>query len=126
MLFLPHLLKKESPAIVNFTSGLAFSPIAKMPTYCLTKAALHSFTLSLREQLAGTPLQVIEVAPPAVNTDLGGKGLHDFGVPLDEFGDHAVRMIEKGELEFGYQFSEKARLASREELDQLFKQMNSR
>ena len=124
MLLLPHLLKQKDPAIINVTSGLAFVPIAYMPTYCATKAALHSFTLSLRHQAGAKGVRVIEVAPPAVNTDLGGKGLHDFGAPLDEFADHAIRMIERGELEFGYLSSEKARTASRTELEGIFKGMN--
>jgi uncharacterized oxidoreductase len=84
-LFLPHLLKQERPAILNVTSGLAFAPMASAPFYSATKAALHSFTLSLRHQLAGTPVQVIEIIPPAVNTDLGGVGLHTFGVAVEEF-----------------------------------------
>jgi uncharacterized oxidoreductase len=126
MLLLPHLLKQPDAAILNVTSGLAFVPLAFMPTYCATKAALHSFTLSLRQQLKGSSVQVIEVIPPAVNTDLGGKGLHDDGVPLDQFADHAIAQIEKGSLEFGYQFSEKGRLASRAELDGIFAAMNNR
>ena len=64
-LFIPHLLKQERPVIMNVTSGLAFSPMASAPIYCATKAALHSFTLSLRHQLASTPIQVIEIIPPA-------------------------------------------------------------
>ncbi|WP_437319699.1 SDR family oxidoreductase [Sorangium sp. So ce385] len=126
MLLIPHLLQQESPAILNVTSGLAFVPIALMPTYCATKAALHSFTLSLRYQLKDTPIRVIEIVPPAVNTDLGGKGLHDTGVPLDEFADHAIAQIEKGALEFGYQFSEKGRLSSRKELDDQLAALNER
>lgn len=126
ILFLPLLMKQMSSAVINVSSGLAFAPLAFMPTYCATKAALHSFTLSLRYQLKGSPVQVIEVVPPAVNTDLGGKGLHTFGVPLDEFADHAVAMIEKGELEFGFGTSEKSRLASREQLNEIFAAMNSR
>lgn len=124
MLFLPHLLKQESPAIVNVTSGLAFSPLAYMSTYCATKAALHSFTLSLRYQLKDTPIQVVEIVPPAVNTDLGGKGLHNFGVPLDDFANETMARIAKGESEVGYGFSEKGRLASREQLNEIFIQMN--
>jgi uncharacterized oxidoreductase len=63
-------------------SGLGFSPLARVPVYSATKAAMHSFTLSLRQQLSGTPIEVIEIIPPAVDTDLGGPGLHTFGVPM--------------------------------------------
>ncbi|MGV3614472.1 MAG: SDR family oxidoreductase [Fimbriimonas sp.] len=124
-LFVPFLAKRANPALINVTSGLAFVPLAFMPTYCATKAALHSFTLSLRRQLADTPVRVVEIAPPAVNTDLGGKGLHDFGVPLDEFADDAFRRLLAGELEFGYGTAEGARLAGRAEIDAIFERMNA-
>jgi len=58
-LFLPHLARQGRPAILNVTSGLAFAPMAGTPVYSATKAALHSFTLSLRHQLSPTPIQVI-------------------------------------------------------------------
>ena len=87
---------------------------------------MHSFTLSLRHQLKDTPLKVIEIAPPAVNTDLGGKGLHDFGTPLNEFADSAMAQLEEGKIEIAYGFAAKSSRASREELDEIFKNMNSR
>lgn len=124
MLFIPHLLEQPRAAIINVTSGLAFSPLARVPVYCATKAALRSFTLSLRHQLSGTSIKVIEVIPPAVNTDLGGVGLHTFGVPLDEFADSTMKRLAKGELEIPYGFSEEASRASREGLDAIFARMN--
>lgn len=126
MLFISHLLKRKSPAIVNITSGLAFAPLSFMPTYCATKAALHSFTITLRHQLSATPIKVYEVIPPAVNTDLGGKGLHTEGAPLDPFADHVMALLAKDEFEFGYGMSEKSRLASREQLNASFAAMNKR
>ena len=125
MLLLPHLAKAAHGAVVNVTSGLAFAPLAAMPTYCLTKAALHSFTLSLRHQLKDTKLDVVEIVPPAVNTDLGGPGLHTFGVNVDAFADSIFAGLEKGETEIGYETSEVRRLASRKELDEYFAQMNA-
>jgi len=125
MLLLPHLSKARFGAVVNVTSGLAFSPIATMPTYCLTKAALHSFTLSLRHQLKDTMVDVVEIVPPAVNTDLGGPGLHTFGVNLDTFADSIFGRLEKGETEIGYETSEVRRLASRQELDAYFTELNA-
>jgi uncharacterized oxidoreductase len=69
-LFTPILLKKRNAAIVNISSGLAFVPIAMMPVYCATKAAIHSFTISLRHQLRDTSVRVFEAAPPATDTEL--------------------------------------------------------
>jgi uncharacterized oxidoreductase len=69
---LPTLRRQEAATIVNVTSGLAFSPMADMPVYCATKAALHAFTLSLRHQLKATSVRVVELAPPIVDTGLGG------------------------------------------------------
>jgi len=125
LLFIPHLLKAKNPAILNITSGLAFSPLAIVPVYCSTKAAFHSFTLSLRHQLTGTSLRVVEIAPPAVQTDLGGKGLHDFGTPLDEFADAVMPELEKDKIEITYGFSSKSSRASRDELDEMFNRMNN-
>jgi uncharacterized oxidoreductase len=123
-LFIPLLRQQPNPAIINVSSGLAFAPAAFAPVYSATKAALHSFTLSLRHQLAQTGIQVIEIVPPAVNTDLGGAGLHTWGVPLNEFTDSVMQRVANGELEIGYGTSETRRNASRQELDTFFNQMN--
>jgi uncharacterized oxidoreductase len=72
-LFLPDLKRRANAAIVNVTSGLAFVPLPISPIYCATKAALHSFSLSLRAQLAKTHVKVFEIAPPATQTDLLGS-----------------------------------------------------
>jgi uncharacterized oxidoreductase len=123
-LFIPHLLKQKRPAIINVTSGLSFVPKTNVPVYCATKAGLHSFTLSLRHQLSGTPICVIEIIPPAVNTDLGGKGLHTFGAPLDAFTDAVVEQLKTGSIEATYGFSVETSRATREQLAAIFKQMN--
>lgn len=99
MLFIPHLVRQQRPAILNVTSGLSFTPLTATPVYSATKAALHSFTLSLRQQLAHIPVSVVEIIPPAVDTDLGGVGLHTFGVPLNEFADAAFTRLAGDELE---------------------------
>lgn len=124
LLLVPHLRRQVDPAIVNVTSGLSFAPLARAPIYSATKAALHSFTLSLRHQLAGTPIRVVELIPPAVDTDLGGVGLHTFGVNLDEFADAVFPRLAAGETEIAYGFSEKTSRASRAELDAIFAQIN--
>ena len=124
-LFIPHLLKQKHAAIINVTSGLSFVPLASVPVYCATKAALHSFTLSLRQQLKDTPIQVIEIIPPAVDTDLGGPGLHTFGVNLNEFADDVMGKIQAGAVEAAYGFAEQVSRASRDELTTIFQRMNS-
>jgi uncharacterized oxidoreductase len=78
--FIPLLLKRKEAAIMNVSSGLAFVPIAAMPVYCATKAAIHSFTVSLRYQLKGTSIKVFELVPPAVDTELG-KGTAEEAEP---------------------------------------------
>jgi len=126
MLLVPHLRAQAGAAIINVTSGLSFAPAAFVPIYSATKAALHSFTLSLRHQLVPTGIAVLEIVPPAVNTDLGGPGLHTFGVPVDDFADSVMARLAAGEQEVGYGSSEKSRLASRAELDEQFRLMNNR
>lgn len=125
-LFIPFLKKAKESIIINITSGLAFAPLANVPVYCSTKAAFHSFTLSIRHQLAKTSVKVIEVIPPSVQTDLGGKGLHDSGTPLKEFGDAVFEGLKQGNEEITYGYTSHSSRASREELDELFKRMNNR
>ena len=124
-LLLPHLLAQRQSTIVNVTSGLAFVPLATVPIYCATKAAMHSFTLSLRQQLAGTSVRVVELIPPAVDTDLGGPGLHKFGVPIAELADATFARVLAGEPEVAHGFAQQSSRASREELDGIFARMNA-
>jgi len=101
-LFIPHLMKRSKPVIMNVSSGLAFMPPAWVPVYGATKAGLHAFTFGMRIQLADVGINIIEIIPPAVNTDLGGIGQHTFGVPVDEFADEVWKGLEKGEVEVGF------------------------
>ncbi|MFC0101819.1 SDR family oxidoreductase [Sphingopyxis terrae] len=88
-----HLVARSDGAIVNVTSGLAFVPLPKAPTYSATKAALHSYTQALRVQLAGR-VEVIELAPPAVRTELTpGQSTRDAYMPLDAFADEVMALF---------------------------------
>ncbi|KHL92941.1 cytochrome C553 [Paenibacillus sp. IHB B 3415] len=118
MLFAPLFAAREAAAILNVTSGLAFTPFAIGPIYSATKAALHSFTMSLRLQLSDTSVEVIEVAPPAVNTDLGGSGLHVHGEPLDAFTDGIFQGLAEGQQEIGYGTSVDRLRMSRDKIDE--------
>jgi uncharacterized oxidoreductase len=126
-LFAQHLASKPNAAIVNFSSGLAFVPIAFMPVYCATKAAIHSLTLSLRHQLKNTGVKVFEIAPPAVDTELGSDRREDKnqthgGMPVQEFIEQAMHAIENDILEAPIGTAKN----SREKREALFEVMNSR
>lgn len=92
---LPHLLTKPKAAILNVTSGLAFVPKLANPTYSATKAALHSWTMSLRRQLAETGVEAIEIAPPYVQTELTGaaQAVDPRAMPLEDFVQEAVSLL---------------------------------
>ncbi len=103
-LFAEHLKTARDPAIINISSGLAFVPIAFMPVYCATKAAIHSLTLSLRHQLKNTPVKVFEIAPPSVDTELGHQRREDKtqthgGIPIQEFLTEAMDALKNDILE---------------------------
>lgn len=123
-LLLPQLQAQKSAAIVNVSSGLAFLPVVFAPLYAASKAGLHSFTEALRAELHATAVQVIEIIPPMVNTDLGGAGLHTEGVPVAEFVSAVLARIEQGETEIGHGPSDEFRRASRETLRAIAAQAN--
>lgn len=89
---LPALRRQPSAAILNVTSSLAFVPKADLPTYSATKAAMHSYTESLRFQLRDSRIQVIEIPPPRVYTEVGAKG-DDHGVGVEDFVHDVVSLL---------------------------------
>jgi uncharacterized oxidoreductase len=93
---LPHLLQQRTPMIITVTSGLAFVPLHLAPTYCATKAALHSWTQSLRFQLRDTAARVIEIAPPYVQTELlsPSQAVDPHAMPLSEFVSETMHILQ--------------------------------
>ena len=99
---LPHLRTQAASTVITVTSGLAFIPLAATPTYNATKAAIHSWTQSLRHQLADTPVEVLELAPPAVATDLmPGHAENPNSMPLADYTAEVIGLIERGETPRG-------------------------
>jgi uncharacterized oxidoreductase len=116
---------KSLNTIINITSGLSFVPLTRMPVYSASKAFFHSFTLSLRHLLKSKNIEVIEVIPPALNTDLGGKGLHNTAPPVSEFIEAAFMQLKQGKSEVSYGFSEAMTKSGPEDLQKAFNRMNS-
>ena len=89
-----HLLARPDAVLINVSSGLAFVPLAATPTYSATKAAIHSYTVSLREALKGR-VEVIELVPPAVQTDLTpGQANREGYLPLADFIDEVMALFQ--------------------------------
>ena len=110
--------------VINVTSGLAFAPLAKVPVYCASKAFLHSFSLSLRYMLRSKNIEVIELIPPALNTDLGGKGIHDEFPSIGGFIESTFEQLKAGKSAISWGFSEAMLKAGPEELENAFTRMN--
>ena len=93
---LPRLLAQPTSAILTVSSGLAFVPMAATPTYCATKAAVHAYTESLRYQLKDTPVQVIELVPPYVRTELTGprQASDPNAMPLADYIGETMHILE--------------------------------
>jgi uncharacterized oxidoreductase len=92
----PQLTKQRQATIMTVSSGLAFVPMAPAPTYCATKAAIHSYTQSLRYQLAGTSVEVLELIPPYVQTELLGPEMakDPRAMPLKDFIAEVMNIIK--------------------------------
>ena len=124
-----HLTKlflnlKSLDTIMNVTSGLAFVPFSKVPVYCATKAFLRSFTLSLRYLLKSTNIEVIEIIPPALNTDLGGKGIHHELPAVSDFVEAIFKQLKEGKIELTFGSSETRATANNEIIADYFAKLN--
>jgi len=93
---LPHLRKQPRATIINVTSGLAFVPLPVAPIYSATKAALHSYTESLRVQFKDTPLEFLEIIPPYVQTELGGpaQAADPRAMPLKDYIAETIQILK--------------------------------
>jgi len=93
---MPHFLNRQAATIMTVSSGLAFVPLAKTPTYNATKAAIHSYSLSLREQLKDTNVEVIEIVPPGVQTQLmPGQADDPRAMPLEDYIAETMAIFEQ-------------------------------
>jgi len=110
--------------IINVTSGLAFVPLSAVPVYCSTKAFMRSFTLSIRHSLKDSAIEVIEMIPPALNTDLGGKGLHNNFPAVSEFVSAVFEQIKDGKTELTFGTSADRAEANNETITDYFNRMN--
>ena len=110
--------------IINVSSGLSFVPLTKTPVYSATKAFLHSFTLSLRHLLKPKNIEVIELIPPALNTDLGGIGLHDHAPPVIDFINSIFEQLKQGKTTCTFGFSEAMSKAGPDEQQKAFERLN--
>ena len=129
-LFIPHLVQKSDAAILNVSSGLGFAPLAFMPIYCATKAAMHSFSLSLRHQLKDTTVKVFEIIPPTVDTELdkgarARRGQMDRGIDPKEVAQAAIEALKKDEYEAAVGRAQYLRSESRKDPEKLFQMMNT-
>ncbi len=98
-LFIRHLMSRPSAAVINVSSGLGFMPMLQTPVYSATKAAIHTYSLVLRQQLRETSVKVIEIVPPMVDTDLNREGrdrarLKFRGIPLSEYIPNIIKGLE--------------------------------
>ncbi len=112
-------------SIINVTSGLSFMPFAKIPVYSATKAFFRSFTLSLRHLLKEKNIEVIELIPPALNTDLGAKGLHSHAPAVSEFISAVHTQLKNGKDEIAFDSSETRLQAVPRQWKDIFEKMHN-
>ena len=117
-LFTPYFMKINEAAIINVTSGLGIVPLIITPVYSATKAGLHSFSVSLRKQLADTSIKVFEIIPPIVDTDLDRgardkRGQTDKGIKPEQVAKESIAAISKDKFEIPIGIVKVLRIGSR-------------
>jgi uncharacterized oxidoreductase len=117
---------KSLNTIMNVTSGLSFVPLTKVPVYSATKAFFHSLSVSFQYLLRNTNIELIEIIPPALNTDLGGKGRHDIMPPVSSFIEAIFAQMKEGKKTLTFGFSDTMSKAGQEVLQPTFDRMNPR
>ena len=115
---------KSLDTLINVTSALAFVPLTRVALYSATKSFLHSYTWSLRHLLKSKNIEIIEIIPPALNTNLGGKGLHDDGMAVSIFIDAIFKQLEEGKRELTFGYGENMLQSGPEGLKKIFERMN--
>ncbi|WP_158826125.1 SDR family oxidoreductase [Mucilaginibacter lacusdianchii] len=110
--------------IMNVTSGLAFVPFSQVAVYSATKAFFRSFTLTLRHQLKNSGIEVIEIVPPAIKTDLGGQGIHNSAPPVSEFIQSIFEQLHNGSNELTFGTSEGRVKANNDSIAEYFSKLN--
>ncbi|MBY0424800.1 MAG: SDR family NAD(P)-dependent oxidoreductase [Cytophagales bacterium] len=117
-LFTPHFMKQKESAIINVSSGLGIVPLVIVPIYSATKSALHSFSISLRKQLALTTVKVFEILPPIVDTELDNgardkRGQTDKGISAEQVAIESLKAISKDKFEIPIGIVKVLRIGSR-------------
>jgi uncharacterized oxidoreductase len=128
-LFVPDFSKRKEAAVVNVSSGLGFVPLAIMPVYCATKAAVHSFSVSLRHQLRNTPVKIFEIIPPMVDTNLDkgareAREQRDRGIPPSEVAGATLKSMSNDEYEIAVGDAQNLVKGARANPEVLFSNMN--
>ncbi|VVB87578.1 L-rhamnose 1-dehydrogenase (NADP(+)) [uncultured archaeon] len=125
--FIPNFMNKNESAIINVSSGLAFVPLASMPIYCATKAALHSWSVSLRYQLKDTSIKIFEVMPPIVDTDFHKEDrdkIKNRSLPPTAVAEETLKALEKDEYEIPIGVAKSLRFVNTDNFEQIFQERN--
>ena len=130
-LFIPFLANKKGASIINVSSGLGFVPAVKMPIYSATKAGVHAYCMTLRQQVMKIGIKVYEVIPPMVDSELNKEGRMKRHMPAPElkpkeFVAAVMKGLQQDDIEIGYGMTAGYKNTSKADLDKSFQMMNSR